>query len=126
MVSTSGTTLDERRTAQHPIARKRVNSPAKASSTFVDSLPFSLNGRLKGLKFSSVDIASATYTFTLYDKDNVVIYTQSSIAENTFVYTNLTADNVLFLSHVAAYCRWTWTGAEIRTVGDFSVEFFYG
>ena len=119
--------LDERRTFQNPVARLVINNLAMgASGITVNSAPFGINGRLKTIK-TYANITDATYTLRIIDRDGLVLHQSVGVTKdgNGFSYINLTWDQVVYLSQIAAYLQWAWTTSQQLALGDLQAMLLY-
>ena len=124
MAVLTNVSADNRESPFNPIARRKISSPASGSVSTIASVPFSLNGELKGLVHNAEDMTDATFNFTILDIDGVLIYTENGISDNSRTPTNLTVDNIVFLSGDEYTANWTFSTPQTLNADDFQVILF--
>lgn len=128
MTALTQTSFDDRASQKFKIARRLIQSPVQASGVqSTVSTTFSLNGVVKAILHNAGNLTTdSDFNFVIKDKDSVTIYTENTITDNQKTYTNLSANNTLWLSGDEYTCTWSFTTSQTLVVNFFEVIFYPG
>ncbi len=113
---------DPRLQANATTAKQLFSNEAMGSAgLFAESGFLPIYGKVKSLKhWASSNPADATYTVTIRDVDDAIVYTSGAITKNQFTYTNLSNDDTLLLCGLYKV-RSTFASSQTLGANDFQL-----